>query len=154
MKVDGINIPKTNQWTVFHFKGQTMKPNVLLVDDDRFILSALIRSFRHEPFQVFTAHSAEEATEILKRTKVDVIVSDEAMRGMKGTELLTWVAEHFPEVPRIILTGQPSVPSMQSAINKAGVFRYLTKPIEHVELANIVNEALETGTGAVNSTEF
>ena len=121
-----------------------MQPKVLFVDDDTFILSALIRSFHHHPFEVFTAHSAEEAMDILKRTKIDALVSDESMRGMKGTELLSWVSSYFPEMPRMILTGQPNVPSMQKAINEAGVFRYLTKPIQHEQLGEIILEALET----------
>ena len=120
----------------------TANKNVLLVDDDPNILSAILRSFRKEEFQVYTAHSGEEAVDILKRTKIDAIVTDESMKGMKGTELLCWVTQYFPDLPRIILTGQPNLPSMEKAINEAGVFRYLTKPIPHEQLAVTIHEAL------------
>ena len=118
--------------------------NVLLVDDDPNILSAMIRSFRRETFQVFTAHSGEEAMDIIKRTRVDAIVTDENMKGMRGTELLCWVREHLPEIPRIVLTGQPNLPSMETAINQAGVFRYLTKPFPHEQLAHTIHDALNS----------
>jgi len=120
-----------------------MKPTVLFVDDDQLLLNAFMRSFHKEPFMVYTAQSAEEAQEILKRTTINMVVSDEAMRGMKGTELMKWVAEYYPEMPRIILTGQPSFPSIQSAINEAGVFRYLTKPIDYATLALLINDTLK-----------
>lgn len=121
-----------------------MEPVVLFVDDDANILSALIRSFHKQPFQVYTARSAEDAKDVLKRTGIHAIVTDESMPGTNGTELLSWVAKHFPEMPRIILTGQPSFPSMETAINDAGVYKYLTKPIDHTTLAEVVLDALKT----------
>lgn len=111
---------------------------VLLVDDDVNILHGYARRFREYDFKLYTARSAEEAIEIMKRNKIDVVVSDECMKGMRGTEFLTWVAEHFPETSRIILTGQPSVPSMETAINQSGVFRYLMKPVDAMSLAETI----------------
>ena len=119
-----------------------MKPTVLFVDDDTFILSGFIRSFHKEAFQVFTAHSAEEAMDILKRTDINVIVSDEKMGGMDGTDLLCWVVNNFPHIPRIILSGRPDVPTMQRAINDAKVYRYLTKPANCEYLANTIRQAI------------
>ena len=119
-----------------------MKPLILFVDDDKLILSAFIRSFRGQPFDAFTAPSAEEAMEILKRTRVDLIVTDEKMRGASGTELLCWAAEHYPYTPGIILTGQPDVPSMAKAINDARVYKYLTKPVSPEVLAETIKGAI------------
>ncbi|QEG23159.1 response regulator [Mariniblastus fucicola] len=120
-----------------------MNPTVLLVDDNHNLLRGLMRTLSEQPLDVICARSAEEAMHMLKRKGVDVIVSDESMQGMKGTELLCWVAEHFPETARIILTGQPSVPSMQAAINEAGVYRYLLKPVKELELVKTIWDALE-----------
>ncbi|MEM7455852.1 MAG: response regulator [Planctomycetota bacterium] len=111
---------------------------VLFVDDDPNILRAFMRSFHNQNFEFFTARSAEEAIGIFKRHHVDVIVSDESMPGMNGTELLGWVSQNFPEVKRIILTGQPTFPSMEKAINDCGVSKYLSKPIDHAELASAI----------------
>lgn len=116
---------------------------VLLVDDDTNILHGYARRFRNYDFQLYTARSAEEAMDILKRNKVDVVVSDECMQGITGTTFLAWVAKHFPETARIILTGQPSVPSMTTAINESDVYRYLTKPINAEDLAANIFASIE-----------
>ena len=126
-----------------------MNPIVLFVDDDQLILSAFIRSFRGSPFDVFTARSSEEAIEIMKRTRVDVVVTDEKMKGLRGTELLCWVSAYFPDTIGIILTGQPDVPSMTRAINDARVYRYLTKPINLIDLSETI---LEATTGSLQDT--
>ena len=120
-----------------------MKPTVLFVDDHPEILQGISRVLRNQPYDILLAHSAEDAISMLKRTTIDVIVSDEAMKGMRGTEFLCWAAEHFPDTVRIMLTGQPSVPSMQTAINNAGVFRYLVKPVRDYELTMTIQDALE-----------
>jgi DNA-binding NtrC family response regulator len=65
------------------------------------------------------------------------------MPGTCGTRFLSWVADNFPEVTRIILTGQPTVPSALHAINEAGVYRYFTKPCDVVELALAIRHGLE-----------
>ncbi len=116
---------------------------VLLVDDEPNQLLALTRSLRQQPYRINTAGSAEEATEVLKAHRIDLIVSDENMPGTCGTQFLAWVAVNFPEVPRIILTGQASVPSALRAINKGGVYRYFTKPCDIVELALAIRQGLE-----------
>lgn len=120
-----------------------MKPTVLFVDDNPEVIRGIVRVLRNQPFQILSAHSAEDAMDLLKRSGVDVVVSDESMKGMNGTEFLCWVAEHFPDTVRIMLTGQPSVPSMQTAINEAGVFRYLVKPVREFELAMTIRDAIE-----------
>ena len=118
-------------------------PIVLLVDDEPNLLRALTRALRQQPYHINTARSAEEAMDILKAHRVDLIVSDENMPGICGTKFLSWVADHFPEVMRIILTGQPNVPSAIRAINEGKVFRYFTKPCDIVELALAIRHGLE-----------
>lgn len=118
-------------------------PIVLLVDDEPNALHALTRALRQQPYRINTARSAEEAMEILKAHRVDLVVSDENMPGTCGTRFLSWVADNFPEVTRIILTGLPTVPSALRAINEGGVYRYFTKPCDVVELALAIRHGLE-----------
>ena len=120
-----------------------MPATVLLVDDDPNVLRGLVRAFRHQPFQFYTAHSAEEAMEVLKSRPIDVLVTDERMPGTSGMELLTWVSKHFPEVVRILLTGFPSTEIAIRAINESLVFRFFTKPCDPVALALAIHEALQ-----------
>ncbi|MFQ5731524.1 MAG: response regulator [Planctomycetaceae bacterium] len=116
---------------------------VLLVDDEPNVLHGLTRALRQQPFETCTARSAEDAMDVLKAHRVDLVVSDENMPGICGTKFLSWVADHFPRVTRIILTGQPNVPSALRAINEGDVYRYFTKPCNIVELALAIRRGLE-----------
>jgi DNA-binding NtrC family response regulator len=119
-----------------------MAHRVLFVDDEPNVLYALLRTLRQQPYTIITARTADEATMILKSHAVDLVVADENMPGMQGTEFLAWVARHFPHVVRIVLTGQPSVPTTLRAINDAHVFRFLTKPCDDVKLAMAIRDGL------------
>jgi DNA-binding NtrC family response regulator len=120
-----------------------MTHTVLLIDDDKNLLSGLSRALRQQPYRLLTAQSAEEAMQIIKAHPVDLIVSDECMGPMQGTQLLAWVATHYPQIVRILLSGTPSVPSALRAVNEAKVHRFFTKPCNVVELAMCIREALE-----------
>lgn len=120
-----------------------MPATVLLVDDDPHLLSGLLRVLRNQPYRIFTARSGEEAKQIFMKQAVDVIVADEQMPGISGSELLAWVADFFPEATRIVLTGHASVDAVIRAINRGHVWRYFTKPCNDVELALAIAEALE-----------
>ena len=120
-----------------------MEHVVLLVDDDQNILHGLARALRHQPYRLFTATSAEEALLVLKTRSVNVIVSDEQMPGMCGTDLLAWVAANCPDVTRIVLTGSPTVEAAIRAINDCAVFQFFTKPCNPAHLAVAIRKALE-----------
>jgi response regulator RpfG family c-di-GMP phosphodiesterase len=120
-----------------------MKRVVLLVDDDADVLHILSRHLRDEPCQVYTARSGEEAVDLLKTRQVHVVVADERMPAMQGTDLLELIAAKYPEVVRIVLTGCATIESALRAINEGGVWRFLTKPCSQAVLAATVREALE-----------
>jgi DNA-binding NtrC family response regulator len=120
-----------------------MSATVLLVDDDENLLHGLARVLRHQPFRLLTARSGEEAMWVLKTRSVDVIVADEHMPGMSGTELLAWVARECPQVVRIVLTGHATAATAIRAINDGGVYRFFTKPCHEVELALAIRKAIE-----------
>ncbi|MGQ9504803.1 MAG: response regulator [Thermogutta sp.] len=117
---------------------------VLIVDDDVLFLRGLSRLLRNQPFRIITARSGEEAQELLKRWPVHVIVCDEHMPGMAGTDLLSWVARYFPNTVRIVLTGQPDLPTAMKAINEGHVLRFLTKPCREFDLVMAIHEGLES----------
>jgi two-component system, probable response regulator PhcQ len=116
---------------------------VLLIDDDRNVLHALSRALRPQPYQLYTATSAEEAMMVLKAHKVDVVVSDEQMPGMRGSDLLTWVAEHYPDIARIVLTGHATTENVLRAINEGHVYQFFTKPCNPLHLNTAIQKALE-----------
>ena len=120
-----------------------MAHSVLLVDDDRNLLSALVRILRKQPFEVCTAQNGEEAIRVFKKQNVDVVVADQCMPGMSGVDLLTWVADNLPGVMRIMLTGHAETKTAIQAINDAGVCCLFTKPCNEARLAVAIRRALQ-----------
>lgn len=119
------------------------RPRVLLVDDEPALTQATRLALRKEPFDIECADSGAAALNMLGQRKFDVVVSDERMPGMPGSELISHVRREHPDVARIILTGQASVEAAVRAINAAEVFRYLIKPCPTEELALTIREALK-----------
>ncbi len=121
-------------------------PSIILIDDDMNLLRGLRRALRDQPYELFVANSAEAAMNMFFRKPFDLVVVDQQMDQMHGTELLSWIADHFPETVRIMLTGHADVSVMKQAINQGGVFRFLTKPCHTLELAVAIREGLESQT--------
>jgi DNA-binding NtrC family response regulator len=120
-----------------------MRHAVLLVDDDRHLLDGLRRTLRREPYEVLLAENAGEAIKILAGRAVDVVVSDEGMPGMSGTEFLAHVQAEYPDTIRIMLTGRSSLPLAIRAINRGQVYRFFTKPFSGAELGMVLRQALK-----------
>ncbi|MHC4695150.1 MAG: response regulator [Planctomycetota bacterium] len=120
-----------------------MTHTVLLVDDEPNVLDGLTRALRKEPYQILAGNSAEEAAALLEDHSVDLIVSDEEMPGMSGTEFLGRVAQEYPDTVRIVLTGHPTLPAALRAINEGKVYQFFTKPCNEIDLAITIRRALE-----------
>ncbi|MEL6470245.1 MAG: response regulator [Cyanobacteria bacterium J06623_4] len=120
------------------------KPRMLVVDDEPDNLDLLYRTFRRD-FKVLRAESGIEALEVLSNEgEVAVIISDQRMPEMKGTEFLSKTVPDFPDTVRIILTGFTDVEDLVDAINAGQVYRYITKPWDPDELKHVVDRASET----------
>ena len=123
---------------------KSLKPKMLIVDDEPDNLDLLYRTFRRD-FQVLRAESGVQALELLSTEgEVAVIISDQRMPEMKGTEFLSKTVPQFPDTVRIILTGFTDVEDLVDAINAGQVYRYITKPWDPDELKNVVHNAAET----------
>jgi len=123
-----------------------MNANVLFVDDEVEVLESLKLALRREPLHVLTATSTDAAFAELRRTTVDVVVSDERMPGMSGSEFLTHVRHQHPGTVRIMLTGQASLEGAIRAINEGQVFRFLTKPCPSDQIASAIRDGLMVRT--------
>ncbi|MEC4984269.1 MAG: response regulator [Oscillatoria sp. PMC 1068.18] len=120
------------------------KPKMLVVDDEPDNLDLLYRTFRRN-FQVYKADSGVNALDILsEQGEVAVIISDQRMPEMKGTEFLSKTVPDFPDTVRIILTGFTDVEDLVEAINSGQVYKYITKPWDPNELKIVVDRAAET----------
>lgn len=120
-----------------------MAPTVLFVDDSSDLLRALERQFRGDVFRILTTTSAADALRLLGEVEVQVVVVDERMPQMRGSELVELIQQRFPRVVNIMLTGNPSVELLQSLVNDQSVFRFLTKPYRPEVLRRAIVEAID-----------
>ncbi len=119
------------------------KLRLMVVDDEPDNLDLLYRTFRRD-FQVYKASNALTAIEILdKEGEMAVIISDQRMPEMNGTELLSRTVERFPDTIRILLTGFTDVEDLVEAINSGQVFKYITKPWKPERLKEVVEQAAD-----------
>ena len=120
-----------------------MSETVLFVDDEENILRAVERLFHERDFLLRQAKNAREALTILEREQVAVIVSDNQMPGMKGTELLARVSTVSPKTVKILMTAYADLDTAIRAINQSEIYRFVVKPWENDQLRGIVDESLE-----------
>ncbi|MCL1467912.1 response regulator [Argonema galeatum] len=120
------------------------KPKILVVDDEPDNLDLLYRTFYRE-YKVLRAESGPAALAILASERdIAVIISDQRMPLMSGTEFLSLTATQYPDIIRIILTGYTDVEDLVEAINSGKVFKYVTKPWDSEHLQAVVRQALDT----------
>ncbi|WP_293295599.1 sigma-54 dependent transcriptional regulator [Allomuricauda sp.] len=120
------------------------KENILIVDDDIGILELLTRRLKDLNFHVFKAISVKEAVFILKDTPIDLLITDIQMPEVDGVQLLKFANEHYPNMPKLVVTGYPSVDGALEVV-KSGAMGYLTKPFTKEELKTAVDRALSQG---------
>ncbi|PSN18430.1 adenylate cyclase, partial [filamentous cyanobacterium CCP5] len=119
------------------------KPKLLVVDDEPDNLDLLYRTF-YRQFQVLRAERGRHALEILaQQPDIAIIISDQRMPEMAGTEFLGQAAQQYPDVMRIILTGYTDSEDLVEAINQGQVFKYVTKPWDEDDLRETVQQALD-----------
>jgi diguanylate cyclase (GGDEF)-like protein/PAS domain S-box-containing protein len=114
---------------------------LLVVDDDVNVLAALHRLFRRDNYRVLTAASPSEGFELLALYRVQVVLCDQRMPGMSGTEFLSKVKEMYPDTMRIILSGYTGVETVLDSINRGAIYRFYTKPWNDAELRDNVRLA-------------
>ena len=114
---------------------------LLLVDDEVHVLSSLTRLLSKEGYQILVARSAAEAFELLALNEVQVIVCDQLMPTMSGTEFFDCVKDMYPTTFRIVLSGYTDLASIMDAINRGAIYRFYTKPWDNTLLRDNVRDA-------------
>ncbi|MBJ7308775.1 EAL domain-containing protein [Rugamonas sp. CCM 8940] len=116
---------------------------LLILDDEVNIVKALARTLRPDGYRILTANNAAEALALLALHPVQVVLSDQRMPEMSGTEFLSRVKALYPETIRIILSGYTDLESVIDAINRGAVYRFFTKPWNDELLRNCIGEAFQ-----------
>ena len=120
-----------------------MQRNLLLVDDEQNIQSALRRALKRDGYTIHCAGSGADALAVLASHKIHVILSDQRMPGMSGSELFGEVSQRFPETIRIVLSGYADFSAVSDAINQGAIYKFLTKPWSDSLLRGHVLEAFQ-----------
>lgn len=127
------------------------KPVIICVDDEKIILDSLNRQLqRHfgDQYEYEFCESADEALELINQLNAEgysviMVISDQIMPGMSGDQFLVEVQESHPKIIKILLTGQASLESAIRAINKANLYRYITKPWSESDFLLTVAKGLQ-----------
>lgn len=123
------------------------KENILIVDDNYDMLELLQRNLKAQNFHTYKASSVLEAIDILKVVPIDLLITDLQMPGLNGIELIKFAQEHFPKIPKLVITGFPSVDTAVSSV-KSGALDYLVKPFTSEELKKAVQNSFQ---GKINT---
>ena len=124
-------------------KQATQKGHILLVDDEPENLDGLEALLVSEGYEVSASTSPHEALEMVKGRPVDLIISDQRMPLMLGTELLSAVKAHREDNIRVILTGHTDMNDLITCINNGLLYRYLVKPWRAEEVLEVVEEGMK-----------
>jgi len=103
------------------------KARILFVDDEKRVLNSMRGLFRRD-YELFLTTEGQTAVEIAREKSIDVIVADQRMPGMNGTEVLGKIKQLSPRTVRILLTGYADPEAVEGSINIGEVFRFLSKP--------------------------
>lgn len=116
------------------------KPKVLYVDDEEHNLNSFKAAFRRE-FEIYTALSAKEGFKVLEEHEIPVLITDQRMPEVLGTELLAEVVQKYPDQMRILLTGFSDMDALKDAVNRGQIYKYLQKPWDNEELKSTIQTA-------------
>lgn len=127
------------------------KPVILCVDDEKIILDSLKTQLKNnfkEQFTYEVAENAEDAYELIEELYAEgihilIIVSDWLMPGVKGDEFLITVHKRFPNIVKVLLTGQANQEAIQRAYDHANLHRCLYKPWDESELIDVIKTGLK-----------
>jgi diguanylate cyclase (GGDEF)-like protein/PAS domain S-box-containing protein len=129
---------------------QEQLQTLLLLDDEENILRALARLLRRDGYKILMATRAQDAFELLAKHDVQVIISDQRMPEMSGTEFLSRVKDLYPHTIRIVLSGYTDLKSVTDAINKGAIYKFLTKPWDDEQLRQNISQAFREARGNRN----
>ncbi len=121
-------------------------PRILLVDDDENLLRLMTIRLQGEGYQVSSAENGKEALRILNTNSFDAVLSDLRMPGLDGLSLFEEIVSLRRDIPVILMTAHGTIQDAVEATQR-GVFGFLTKPIDHDNLRELLDKAVSQSQG-------
>ena len=128
-------------------KEASLSPQILLVDDDESLLRLMTMRLQGEGYRVQGAEGGKEALRLMNTQNFDAVLSDLRMPGLDGLSLFEEIMSLRKDIPVILMTAHGTIQDAVEATQR-GVFGFLTKPIDHEELRNLLKKAVSQSSGA------
>ncbi len=116
--------------------------SILVVDDEQRSLESIERILVNR-FDIHIANNIEDAEAILQREWIQVLLCDQRMPDMSGVEFSEKVRAEYPDIVRIIISGYTEAGDIIDAVNKGGIYQYITKPWHPDDLILKLNNAVK-----------
>ena len=143
-KGNGFNLKKLEELESESKREEGKKDYSILCVDDEIINTKTLDNLLGEYYNVYTALSAKEGIEVLKNNKIDVIITDQRMPEIVGTDFLKYIMKNnLADNARIILTGYTDIAELIECINNGLIDQYLIKPWDEEELLGVVKDSVE-----------
>lgn len=120
------------------------KYTILVVDDEELFIEYIQRVISNENYNVITAASAQEGLDILEKQQVSMVISEYEIPLMNGLEFLEKVRIIYPNILTIMVTEHADIDLAIKAINEAGVYKFLLKPLDDIDFKNMIKKTLES----------
>ncbi len=124
---------------------------ILYVDDEHQNLRIFKIIFRRK-YKVFTAITVEDALNTMDKEDIHILITDQNMPAMRGTDFLAKISEDHPKTVKIILSGMTDTPKIAEAVEKYNIFETVEKPFIEQELIEIFTRAEEQYQKNLNSS--
>ena len=119
------------------------KYTILIVDDEEYILNSLKRLLRRDGYNILTAADGDEGYRLLTENDIQLVMSDQRMPGLNGTDFLAKIKDEFPDTIRTILSGYTDIDSITESINKGNIFKFFLKPWNDNNLRLEIKQCIE-----------
>lgn len=129
----------------------SVQKRIMIVDDEPSILKSLKRCLSQCDYHIDSFSDPNQALASANHNAYDLVISDQRMPCLSGTELLTRLKCLQPDCVTILLTGHSDSSTLMDAINEAHVYRFLTKPWDDHALIQLIAEAIEFGEEQINT---
>ncbi len=123
-------------------KKKKKEATIVLVDDEQSILKEL-RFLLGRTYQIYTFVNPEDVEDFVDQNEVDMVISDELMPEMRGSELLARIHKKHPDICNVVLSGQAEKDDIVRAVNEGHIFSFLYKPVDRQQLLNVIERGLE-----------
>ncbi len=119
---------------------------LLIIDDEeqmRKVLSYIIQNSELMVSDILESSSANEAMNIFKDNKVDIIICDYLLNDIRGIEFFSKISNQYPDVVKILISGNVNYDELREAVKKGEIFKFIAKPFNEDEIISVLKDAIE-----------